>query len=430
MTSFFSRKAGVRVLGIAFVLVLAMLVSLSIAFYRKSFTPVVHVTLRATSAGYQLNPGADVKIRGLIVGEVRKIRSSGDGADVELALKPDLVDQIPANVTARLLPKTLFGARYVSLVVPNAPSPDHLSEGGTVDQDASHESIEVDQVLSDLLPLLQAVPPEKLDATLAALSTALSGRGNKLGDTLVKANAYLVQINPQLNQVVADLANLGKTAEVYNSAAPDLFAVLDNLRTTDKTLTEQQQALAASLQAGKQLGDTTQPFLAENADRLIKVNTYSKPTLEVLAAYAPEYSCFLTGMATLTDRLNTAFGVGTNQPGLHATIEIIQDRGKYQTDEKPKNFTGAGSDCRGLPNPPVPFPVPNIDDGTHGQFGTGTGQLGKALSSGIGDQGSDAENRLVKSLIGLNQGVTPDKVDDGEALLLAPLVRGSEVTLS
>ena len=91
--------------------------------YQQRFTPVVPVTLLTDRIGNQLQTRSDVKIRGLIVGEVRSISTSGDGARIELALQPGRRAHIPRNVSARLLPKTLFGERYVELVPPAAPGP-------------------------------------------------------------------------------------------------------------------------------------------------------------------------------------------------------------------------------------------------------------------------------------------------------------------
>jgi phospholipid/cholesterol/gamma-HCH transport system substrate-binding protein len=68
-----------RALGIAFLVVLALLVGLSVAAYRKVFTPIVPVTLEADHVGNQLDPAADVKLRGIVVGEVRSVSSTGDG---------------------------------------------------------------------------------------------------------------------------------------------------------------------------------------------------------------------------------------------------------------------------------------------------------------------------------------------------------------
>src|ERR1041384_8845251 len=106
-----SERLRYQIYGLIFLVIAAMFVVLSVAFYRKTFTPIVPVTLETDHVGNQLRTGADVKLRGLIVGEVRAIRPNGDHAILDLALDPDQIGKIPANVTARLLPKTLFGER-------------------------------------------------------------------------------------------------------------------------------------------------------------------------------------------------------------------------------------------------------------------------------------------------------------------------------
>jgi phospholipid/cholesterol/gamma-HCH transport system substrate-binding protein len=75
-----------RLLGLAFVVVLLAGVGLSVLAYRKAFTPVVGVLLRADHTGLQLNEGADVKLRGVVVGEVRQITADGERAELRLAL--------------------------------------------------------------------------------------------------------------------------------------------------------------------------------------------------------------------------------------------------------------------------------------------------------------------------------------------------------
>jgi len=169
-----------RAYGLAFLLTLVVLVGLSVATFQKRFTPVVMVTLMAARIGNQLQNSSDVKIRGLIVGEVRSITSTGNGASIEMALQPDQVAGIPVNVSARILPKTLFGERYVDLVIPSDPSSKAIAEGDTISQDRTVVAIELERVFDDLLPLLRTVKPEKLAATLNALATALDGRGTQL----------------------------------------------------------------------------------------------------------------------------------------------------------------------------------------------------------------------------------------------------------
>src|ERR1700742_3511858 len=106
-------KVRRRAVGVVFLVVLALLVWLSIAIYNKQFTPVVNVMLDTDSAGNEMHPHAEVKLRGVVVGEVRQISSTGDGARLDLAIQPDMVHRLPVNVSAELLPTTLFGERYV-----------------------------------------------------------------------------------------------------------------------------------------------------------------------------------------------------------------------------------------------------------------------------------------------------------------------------
>ena len=79
-------------------------------------------------------------------------------------------------MTGSIVPKTLFGEKYVSLIIPEDPSsePHHLG-----DHDPRTDvSTEVEEVLNDLYPLLTTVQPADLNMTLNALSTALEGRGD------------------------------------------------------------------------------------------------------------------------------------------------------------------------------------------------------------------------------------------------------------
>ena len=57
-----------RLQGVAFLVVLAALLGLSVAFYNKAFTDVATVTLKTDTVGNQLQEASDVKVRGVIVG--------------------------------------------------------------------------------------------------------------------------------------------------------------------------------------------------------------------------------------------------------------------------------------------------------------------------------------------------------------------------
>src|SRR4030081_4020030 len=108
-----------RLLGLLLVCLLFGGIALSVALYNKSFSSFVTVKLQADSIGNQLLKQSDVKVRGLIVGSVKDIAVTPDGAELTLALNPESAQLIPDNVSARFLPKTLFGERFVALEIPD-----------------------------------------------------------------------------------------------------------------------------------------------------------------------------------------------------------------------------------------------------------------------------------------------------------------------
>ena len=111
---------------------------------------------------------------------------------------------IPSNVTGAIVPKTLFGEKYVSLVVPGDAATD-VARSPAPRIPRTEVPVEVQKVLADLYPLLRTVQPADINLTLNAISTALEGRGEALGRDLVTVDRYLKRVNPQIPQIVDDL---------------------------------------------------------------------------------------------------------------------------------------------------------------------------------------------------------------------------------
>jgi len=191
--------------GIGFMTAMAVLVAFSIAIYQKVFTPVTTVTVHAERAGLQLPKFGDVRIHGVLVGQVRSIKQDGSQAVIELGLKPSAAREIPANVSVEIRPTTLFGQKYVSLVDPTAPSARPLRDGSVIPASRVTTDVELQQVLATLFPLLRSIRPGDLNTTLYALANALQGRGEKLGQTVEDLDSYLAAMNVQLPTLRHDL---------------------------------------------------------------------------------------------------------------------------------------------------------------------------------------------------------------------------------
>ncbi len=418
-----------RAFGVAFLLVLAAAIGLAIASYAKVFVPVVRVTLETSRIGNQMQELSDVKLRGVLVGEVRSISSDGGGATMELALDPDQAAMIPANVEARLLPKTLFGEKFVSLVIPEEPSDGHIRAGDVITQDRSETAIELEQVLDDLLPLLQAVRPQDLALTLNGLSTALEGRGEQLGNNVTLVGDYFSEINPRMDLIQSDISALADVVSLYADAAPDLLRILRAQSVTTATIVEKQDTLAQFLTGTAGFARTTDQVLTENESRIIRVGEVSRPTLEVLAKYSPIYKCFAEGLVAWEPRVRDTFA----NEELHITLEVVPQRPAYEPGEEPQFDDKRGPNCEGLPNPPGSQQDPNpgkvTDDGSNGGANryafSGVPTAFDGPTTGL--VGSEAERLLVGSLVGPQMGLEPDDVPDIATLLFGPVARGTEV---
>src|SRR5213595_3548410 len=98
------RRRPYELYGLGLLAAVVALVVLSVLLFRQVFSDSVPVSMHISRAGLQLLPGSDVKLRGIIVGDVKAITSNGHGAEIDMALKPSMARRIPANVSARLVP--------------------------------------------------------------------------------------------------------------------------------------------------------------------------------------------------------------------------------------------------------------------------------------------------------------------------------------
>ncbi|HET8959569.1 MCE family protein, partial [Nocardioides sp.] len=259
------------VAGVAFLTVIALLLGLSIAIYQKAFADVTMVTIKADRAGLQLAKFGDVRVNGALVGAVREVNQDGDEASIKVALAPSAAEEIPENVGVQILPTTLFGQKYLAFVDPATPSSSSLEDGDVIPSDRVETNVELNRILSNLFPLLRAVRPADLNATLNALATALNGRGEQLGETVEKLDSYLGAIDDHLPTLRQDLILLADVADTYAVAAPDLIGILRNVTTTSRTVLEKRQELDVFFADLSGLADTSTRILADNETNLIRV---------------------------------------------------------------------------------------------------------------------------------------------------------------
>lgn len=345
-----------RLLAVLFVVIVLAFVGVTVAIYNRAFTKSDTITMFTDDMAFSLPNDADVKARGVLVGRVAEVQPEGDKVRVDMEFTPEFMDQLPSNISGRLLPKTLFGERYVSLAFPDTPV-GTLEAGGTIEQDTRGNALELGRVLDGLLPVLEAVPPQKLAGTLGAINQALAGRGDELGASLVDIGTVFDGISQEMPALESGLEDLATFSQTYSEALPDLIHALDALRTTGDTVIQRRTDIADGMQRISSGAQVTTDFLARNRNDLIDLAIDSRRSLEALAEYTPALPCTVEHFMTALERSDDILGVGTSTPGIRVTIEVVNPKGRYvPNQDEPRFFDTRGPRCYTPAEPPFIFP--------------------------------------------------------------------------
>jgi phospholipid/cholesterol/gamma-HCH transport system substrate-binding protein len=418
---------GLKLYGIVFLLLCLLFVWFTYAMFTKKFTDYDEVTLKANKTGVSLPSRADVKIRGVLVGEVLEVDTGGDGAELTLGLFPSETKTIPANVTAQILPKTLFGEKYIALQVPDQPQ-GTIKAGDTIEQ--SLLALELEEAINDLFSLLRTVDPADLNYTLSALATALEGRGETIGEGMETLDAYLRKQNPKMPALLETIDRLGSVSATYNSIVPDMVRLLRNTVTTTGTLESKEAELNALFTDVAGFSDTARQFLRRNGDTMIRVANQGRQILPMVARYAPEFQCLFRGIHGSIPNQEEAFRNKT----LHIILETVDQPRGYNPGDRPRNADrrGAFPHCdlmyksmRGefdQNNLPPRSLVPRLQTGVRYP-------VGKRVPVNDAVGGTEQERTLLNAVASPVLGVHIDDVPDVAALLLGPLARGAEVNV-
>ena len=350
--------------GIGYLTAMAVLIAISIAIYQKVFTPVTMVTVKADRAGLQLAKFGDVRMHGVLIGQVRSISQDGHQAVIKLGLKPSAAKAIPENVSVQILPTTLFGQKYVSLVDPKQPTTAPLRDGDVIPASRVSTSVELESVLANLYPLLTAVRPQDLDVTLNAMASALTGRGEALGTMLTDLDGYLRRFNVHLPKLRTDLRRLADVSHTYEVAAPDLVRLLKNATVTARTVATKKKELSGFFSAVSTMSDTATRVLGDNESAIVTEGRLAVPLTRLLDTYSPEFPCLLEGLDKTTARLNQIF----KHSRVSQTMSLAgtQKRAYNRSDRPVYGEIGHGPWCLDLPTPKqgYPYPYHPLKDGT------------------------------------------------------------------
>ncbi|WP_111509814.1 MCE family protein [Mycobacterium kyogaense] len=317
------RTPPYKLAGLVMALVAIVVLVLVFFQFRGDFLPRTQLTMMAARSGLSMDPGAKVTYNGVEIGRVGEVEQVTVGeeprAKILLEVDPKYLGLIPQNVTADISATTVFGNKYVSFSSPDNPSPQRINSSDVID--VTKVTTEFNTLFETVVSVAGQVDPIKLNQTLTATAQALSGLGDRFGQSIVNGNQILDEINPQMPQLRRDNQLLADLADVYADASPDLFDGLQNAVTTARTLNEQQgnvdQALMAAVGFGNNGGDIFErggPYLQRGLKDLV-------PTSALLDKYSPALFCTIRNYHDVEPKV--AASLGGNGYSLRTHSELI-----------------------------------------------------------------------------------------------------------
>jgi phospholipid/cholesterol/gamma-HCH transport system substrate-binding protein len=279
--------------AVVFLVVAALVLAFVWMQFRGQLASKTSLTMVASRAGLVMDPGSKVTYNGVEIGRVSSISEiQQDGvpaAKFVLDVKPKYIRLIPANVDANIKATTVFGNKYVSLTSPKHPTPQRITPQQVID--ARSVTTEINTLFETFTSIAEKVDPVKLNLTLAAAAQALTGLGDKFGQSIVNGNAILDDINPQMPQIRHDIQRLAALGDTYANAAPDLLDSLNNAVITARTLHRQEAELDAALLSATGLGNTGEDIFRRGGPYLQRGAADLVPTAQLLDTYSPEIFC-------------------------------------------------------------------------------------------------------------------------------------------
>lgn len=295
--------------GVIFTAVVALVLAGLIMVSKGALVDRISTTAVFQNAGGSLINGADVKYQGVNVGKLYKLREGEGGAaeggvELDMYIQDEFADDIPSNVTARVMPQSIFGTSFVDLVRPAAPS-GNLEAGTRIMQDTSRETLELQTILDGLDRVVASLGPADLAELLGSLSGALDGKGSTLGLTLTRLDAFLGKLNPKLPLVTQNLDLLAGNLEALQQAAPDLFEATENLLVTARTLSSNQENFHNLVSTMTPVMAKTDKLLTANERDLVNTLTHTAIVVDALYDERSDLVRGVLAIGTLARNLST-----------------------------------------------------------------------------------------------------------------------------
>lgn len=231
----------VAIFAIAMLLVAAMLVVV-FGQFRFSSNNSYHATFAEAS---RLKAGQDVRIAGVAVGTVNKVKLNPDNT-VDVAFDVNKRYQLYTSSRALVRYQNLVGDRYMEI----AAGPGELRKlppGGTIAIQNTQPALDLDALLGGLRPVLKGLDGAKVNEISNAVIELLQGQGGAISNLLTSTGAFTQNLAAR-DQLIGDvITNLNTVLGTVDAKGAKFDASVDELQKLITGLAQGRDPIAGAI---------------------------------------------------------------------------------------------------------------------------------------------------------------------------------------
>jgi phospholipid/cholesterol/gamma-HCH transport system substrate-binding protein len=286
-----------------------LLVALFAAWMGRPGPERKEITVEFARAGLNVRAGDEVRVRGIPVGTISAIDIDRDTytARYRLAVDPDA--PIAAGTTAALVPKTLFGDKFVELQAAPADA-EHLADGAHIPIERTSAPSEVQEVLDRLEPVLAEIDPVTFAQVVASTAEGLDGAGADIAtlvDALPDALATITANQHDLGRIFRAVPGIAGTLE---ARADQLVQVAESFGTLATTIDENEDELVRFVTSTAQLSTRAAELLTTEEIRLTRITEDLFTVVDLVAEQPEAVPTLLDGLPVFVNGLSAATSEG------------------------------------------------------------------------------------------------------------------------
>lgn len=244
MKSFRERRAWV--VGLSSIIIITIGVSLAFSINKFQFIKGVYTIYADLEDAAGLQPGNEVRVAGVKVGQVTDVALTDDSARVRMEIENDIA--LPSETRLEVKLKTLLGQKFIDLQMPEAFL-QAGSSGGSL-EGVTEGFLEN----GDVIPIDQTrIPFEIYQAATEGTDVLAEIDKQALRRML---NVFAGSVGSSKQELRRAIPAIAAAAEVLDEQGPDISRVLRNAEQVTGTLAESEQDLDTILARSAEIFDT------------------------------------------------------------------------------------------------------------------------------------------------------------------------------